>query len=243
MENILEEGSPVMSATSNRQAPPPPAYPNHTPGGWAPRGGNAMTTPVTAEGSRRRLGVRVDARRLWSGGAASAVVAGLVALAGVLVSRWIFAVPVLAPHQDGAYGDVHTTALVLASAVAALVATGLVHLLMVSTPRPMMYFGWIVALVTTIVVIYPFSTSAPLYAKVATAAVNLAIGMAIAMLVGGAAARSTVKATLPPAPYDLPEAYDRPYEQAPSYNRPFDQAQFYVRPYADDLGQPGADYR
>jgi hypothetical protein len=198
-----------MSAISDQQAPIPPAYPDHTPGGWIEPGGNAMATPIMPEGSGRRVGVRVDARRLWSGGAASAVVAGLVALVGVLVSRWLFAVPVLAPHQDGAYGDVHTTGLVLASAAAALVATGLVHLLMVSTPRPMMFFGWIVALVTTIVVIFPFSTTALLDAQVATAAVDLAIGVVIGTLVGGAAARSTVKTAL--ASWDLP---------APSYDRP-----------------------
>ena len=199
-----------------------------------------MTTPVMPEGAARRAGVRVDARKLWSGGAASAVVAGLVALVGVLVSRWLFAVPVLAPHRYGAYGNVHTTALVLASAAAALVATGLVHLLMVSTPRPMMFFGWIVALVTTIVVIFPFSTTALLDAKIATAAVSLAIGVVTGTLVGGVAARSAVKTTLPPR--DLPAPpYDRPqpYPQA----QPYAQAQPYDRFYPGELSRPGAYYR
>ena len=40
---------------------------------------------------------RVDARQLWSGGAATAVVAALVALVGVLVCRWLFKIPILAP--------------------------------------------------------------------------------------------------------------------------------------------------
>ena len=132
-------------------------------------------------------GVRVDPRKLWSGGAASAAVAGLVALVGVLVTRWLFSLPVLAPSQDGAYGAVSTAALVLLAA-----ATGLVHLLMVNTPRPFLFFGWIVTLVTTLVVVYPFSTTAPLDAKIATAAVELAIGAMIGILVGGAATRSIV---------------------------------------------------
>ncbi len=134
--------------------------------------------------------VLVDPRKLWSGGAASAAVAGLVALVGVLVTRWLFSLPVLAPSQDGAYGDVSTTVLVLLAAAAALAATGLVHLLLVNTPRPFLFFGWIVALVTTLVVVYPFSTTAPLGAKIATAAVFLAIGAMTGTLVGGAAARS-----------------------------------------------------
>jgi len=139
--------------------------------------------------------VRVDPRKLWSGGAASAAVAALAALVGVLVSRWLFNLPVLAPSQDGAYGDVRTTVLVLLAAAASLAATGLVHLLLISTPRPFLFFGWIVALVTTLVVVYPFSTTAPLGAKIATAAVALAIGAMIGTLVGGAAARSTARAT------------------------------------------------
>jgi Family of unknown function (DUF6069) len=156
----------------------------------------AMGEPARASSreSHGRLAgdVLVEPGKLWSGGAASAAVAGLVALVGVLVARWLFNLPVLAPSQDGAYGDVRTTVLVLVAAAAALAATGLVHLLLISTPRPFLFFGWIVALVTTLVVVYPFSTTAPLDAKIATAAVDLAIGAMIATLVGGAAARSIV---------------------------------------------------
>jgi hypothetical protein len=130
-----------------------------------------------------------------------AVVVGLVALVGVLVSRWLFKVPVLAPSRDGAYGDVRTTTMILVAMAAALVATALVHLLMLGTLRPLMLFGWIVALVTTIAVVFPFSTTAALDAKIATAIVNLAIGLATGMLVGGVAARSVPRARF--TPYDF----------------------------------------
>jgi hypothetical protein len=155
---------------------------------------SAATRPIVTVSSRRRVGVGVDEGKLWAGGAASAVVVGLVALVGVLVSRWLFKVPVLAPSQDGAYGDVRTTTLILVAMAAALVATALVHLLMLGTMRPLMFFGWIVALVTTIAVVFPFSTTAVLDAKIATAIVNLAIGLATGMLVGGVAARSVPRA-------------------------------------------------
>jgi hypothetical protein len=152
------------------------------------------TTPIrpvsTPQGHDRRIGVGADAQKLWAGGAASALIAGLVALVGVLVSRWLFKVPLLAPSQDGAFGDVHTATLILVAMGAALVATALVHLLMLGTLRPLMFFGWIVALVTTIAVVFPFGTTALLDAKIATAVVNLAIGLATSMLVGGVAARS-----------------------------------------------------
>jgi len=133
---------------------------------------------------------QVDAGRLWPGGIATAVVAGLVALVGVLVCRWLFGIPLLAPRQDGAYGDAHTTGLVLVAAAAALIATGLVHLLMLSTPRPLTFFSWIIGLATVLAVLVPFSTSAPLTAKVATAVVDLVLGVAIGSLISGVAARS-----------------------------------------------------
>jgi hypothetical protein len=127
---------------------------------------------------------------LWSGGVATAVVAGLVALVGVLVCRWVFNIPILAPRHDGVYGDAHTTTLVLAAAGAALVATIVAHLLILGVPRPMVFFGWIVALVTAVFVIFPFRTGAPLEEQVATAAVYLVIGIAIGTLLSGVGERA-----------------------------------------------------
>jgi hypothetical protein len=133
---------------------------------------------------------QVDAGKLWPGGIATALVAALVALVGVLVCRWLFGIPLLAPKSDGAYGDVHTTDLVLLAAAAALVATGLTHLLLLSTPRPLTFFAWIIGLGTVLAVLVPFSTAAPLTAKFATAVVDLVLGVAIGSLISGVAARS-----------------------------------------------------
>ena len=150
-----------------------------------------MTAPIVPGGSGSRTRPTIDVGQLWSGGVATAIVAGLVALVGVLVCRWLFSVPILAPKSDGAYGDAHTTDFVLAATGAALVATALAHLLLVSTPRPLVFFWWIVGLATVVVVLYPFSTAAPLSEKAATAAVDLVIGIVIGSLVSGVAERST----------------------------------------------------
>jgi hypothetical protein len=132
----------------------------------------------------------VAAGQLWAGGVATAVVAALIALVGVLVSRWLAGIPLLAPMKDGAYGDVHTTTLVLLVAAAALIATAVLHLLLLSTPRPTLFFGWIIGLATVLAVVLPFTTSAPLASKAATAVVFLILGVAIGTLLIGVGARS-----------------------------------------------------
>ena len=132
----------------------------------------------------------VDARTLRSGGAATAVMAALIALVGILICRWLFNIPILAPRQDGAWGDAATAEYAVAAAAAALVATAIMHLLLLATPRPRLFFTWIIALATVIAVVFPLGTSAPVSQKVATAIINLVLGCAIGSLVSGVAARS-----------------------------------------------------
>ncbi|MBV9208692.1 MAG: hypothetical protein JO037_25540 [Actinobacteria bacterium] len=144
---------------------------------------------------------RVDARTLWSGGAATALVAALIALVGILVCRWLFKVPILSPAREGAWGNASTVGYTLAAAAVALAATGLIHLLLVSTPYPRVFFGWIIALATVVAVVYPFSTTAPMSQKLATAVVNLVLGVAIGTLIAEVSRRATrrvVRYTPPP---------------------------------------------
>jgi len=144
---------------------------------------------------------------------ATALVAGLIALVGVLACRWLFNIPMLAPSREGAYGDVHTTTIVLGAAAAALVATALLHALLLATPRPLVFFGWIVALATLVVVLFPFSTSAPVSQKIATAAVDLVIGIAIGSLLSGVGRRATrIRPVVPdyPAPPPYGSSGSRP---------------------------------
>jgi hypothetical protein len=132
----------------------------------------------------------VEPGPLWAGGVATAVVAALVALAGILITRWLATIPILAPKADGAWGNVNTATYMLAAAGAALVATAIMHLLLLTTPRPQLFFGWIIALATLVAVVFPFSTTAPMAQKVATALVNLVLGFAIGTLISGVAARA-----------------------------------------------------
>jgi Family of unknown function (DUF6069) len=146
---------------------------------------------------------------LWAGGVATAVVAALIALAGILIARWLFIIPILAPKRDGAWGDASTGMYVLSAAGAALVATALMHLLLLTTPRPQVFFGWIIGLATIVAVVFPFSTTASVAQKAATALVNLVLGFAIGTLLGSVAGR-TVRRRRPrgyepsPPPYPPP---------------------------------------
>jgi uncharacterized protein DUF6069 len=134
---------------------------------------------------------RLNAGRLWSGGVATAVVAALIGLVGVLVVRAVFQVAFSGARNAGAFGDSSTVLLCVGAAIAALAATGLAHLLLLSTPRPLAYLGWIVGLVTVIAVVLPFLSGRELPVSLAQAVIHLVIGMAIGSLVTGAAASAS----------------------------------------------------
>lgn len=136
--------------------------------------------------------LRVDAARLWAGGAMTAVVAALTAVAGVLLFRGVLDVPLFAPESDGALGDASTGLLATGAGLAALAATALVHLLILTTRQPGPFFVCIVALATAVMVLLPFTTSVPVNARIGAAAICLAIGIVIGTLLS-AAGRSSVR--------------------------------------------------
>jgi hypothetical protein len=168
---------------------PPGGFPGGPPGGVP--GGPPGEPPVGPQpgGSDR---VPVDATRLWAGGLATAVVAALIALVGVLIVRAVLRIALYAPKEAGALGDGDTVVLCLGAAAAALAATGLVHLLLLATPRPLSYFSWIVGLLTAVAVVLPLLAGVPLPIALAQSVIHLVIGLAIGSLVAGAA-RSAIR--------------------------------------------------
>jgi hypothetical protein len=145
------------------------------------------TVRLPTAGTARRL----DAARLWTGGLATAVVAALIGLVGVLVAR---VVQESVPHVPAALAfatPAATTALCAGAAAAALAASGLAHLLLVSTPRPLAYLGWIVGLATAAATVLPLASGMVLPAALAAGLVDLVIGLAIGSLVSGAAVAAT----------------------------------------------------
>lgn len=145
----------------------------------------------------------INVARLWSGGLATAIVAALIGLVGVLIARAVAQVALYAPREASAFGDASTVVLCLTAAAAALAATALAHLLLLGTPRPLSYFSWIVGLVTVAVVVVPFLTAASLPIALAMGVIHGVIGLAIGSLVSGAAASASRPARARPQRYEI----------------------------------------
>lgn len=125
----------------------------------------------------------VDARSLWTGGVATAVVAALVAIVGVLVTRGVLSIPVIAPANTGGAID-YVGAVWLAGfgLIGGLLATGIAHVLLLFAPRPTVFLGWIIGLMTLAFAVWPFTVDVDTDTRVANAMLYLVIGIAIAIL-------------------------------------------------------------
>jgi hypothetical protein len=138
----------------------------------------------------------IDPRSLWTGGVATAAVAALVAVVGVLIVRGVFDIPVIAPaNRDGAVDYIGAIWLAVFAVLGSLLATGLAHVLLLFAPRPMAFFGWIVGLLTLAFAIWPYTVHVGSAVQFANAVLYLAIGIAIGTLVSFAAGQAQVIST------------------------------------------------
>jgi CDP-diglyceride synthetase len=146
----------------------------------------------------------VDAKRLWTGGVATAVVAIGLTIVGFLVIHGLLHLTVLGIWPDGGLVSTPSVAgYASVAALAALLATAVMHLLLLGVPRPRFFFAWVGVLCTAIWVILPLTVPASTSAKGATAALNLVIGIAITAIVHSMAAYSIRGANRPvPSYYD-----------------------------------------
>jgi Na+/phosphate symporter len=146
----------------------------------------------------------INATRLWVGGFATAIVAALVVVVGVFITRGILGIPVLAPKAASNFGDSSTAVYAGLAAGCTLVATALLHVLLLGAPRPLAFFVWIAALADVAVAAAPFTQPASLSSKVFTCVINVVAGIAVISLLTGVA-RSAVgppRGTRSPVPPD-----------------------------------------
>src|ERR1700735_3645723 len=136
--------------------------------------------------------VRVSGRRLWGGGGGAGGVGAGGAGGGVLVTRAVLGIPVIAPRAASNFGNSSTAVYAGLAAGCALLATALLHVLLLGAPRPTTCFIWITSLADVAVAAAPFTQPAPLASKVFTAIINIIVGVAVISLLSGVA-RSAVR--------------------------------------------------
>jgi Family of unknown function (DUF6069) len=150
---------------------------------------STANVPEPVSGKR----VMIDAPRLWGGGLATAVVAALVASVGVLICRDLLNVKLVEPPLLSVT-DSFPINYALTAFVLALAATGLAHLLSVVTPRPRVFFGWIVGLFTVATMVLPFALEGSMQGKICAAVINMVIGLCIVSLLSAVLSRTVVDA-------------------------------------------------
>lgn len=136
--------------------------------------------------------VAVDARRLWTGGAATACVAALVAWIGVLVGQGVLDINLTTTAVVVHVSDSLSLNYAVTAFLMALAATALAHLLSATTPRPRAFFSWIVGLVTLAAMILPFARGGQTDAAVCVSVINLALGLCIGSLLAAVLSRTVV---------------------------------------------------
>jgi hypothetical protein len=115
---------------------------------------------------------------LWTGGIATAMVATLVTLTGVVVARGILSIPLVLPAATGGWREIGPGTY-LVTLAGTLIATALLHGLLLVAPEPFLFFGWTMALMCVVVGLLPLAAHAPVPSEVFSGAVNVAVCVAI----------------------------------------------------------------
>ena len=129
--------------------------------------------------------VEVVGKRLWAGGVATAVVAAGIAVVGVLIISNVFDLGIQTAERSGALVDNAMTIIPVCAAIAALAGTALLHLLLLTTPRPATFFSALVVLALVVLLLQVFLARGSVVDHIATAVLYAAIGLAIISMLSG----------------------------------------------------------
>jgi len=182
-----DQGGRAWSETGYRPAQDGSGYPGGGYGGGYPAGAHDGGYDPGYDGGRReaaprprRTGPGIDVGKFAGSVVATALVAG--------IAGWLFAWVVDALFRrfghEWANGGNTPTMYAIYGAAAALVAGLLWYLLLVGTPEPDRFFGWIVGLLIVAAVVLPLLLVTPFLDGLAAAIVNLGIGLPIQALTG-----------------------------------------------------------
>jgi len=172
-----------LAAPTTPMAPVPPQPVAETP--MPPSVEPAAPEPAAPS---RPAGPSVDSGRYWAGVAATAVVAALIGVVGVVILDQIIKIDLVVKDVFGT--DSEGAAYVVGGVLSAVVAGALLQLLVVTTPRPRAFFGWIMALALVVAALIPLTWTDVTKSAVASGLLNLIMGIAIWTLLSGVLART-----------------------------------------------------
>jgi hypothetical protein len=152
--------------------------------------GHLMTMMTYEErvSARSDTGDVIDTRTLWTGGVVTAVIVGGLTIVGFLLIEGILRYPLLGDRANAQVAHVTMVGYAVGAAIAALLATAAMHVLLMTTHRPQWFFAWLGGIGTAIAVLLPLTQHLP--APLATATVNLGLGLTIVGMVRHTAAAS-----------------------------------------------------
>lgn len=133
-------------------------------------------------------GPTIDNGRYWAGVVATAMVAALVGVVGVIILDQIFEIDLIVKDVFGT--DSVGAAYVVGGVLAAVVAGALLQLLVLSTPKPRAFFGWLMFLGIVVAAVIPFTWTDSTESAAWSGFVNLLVGIAIWSLLTGVLSRT-----------------------------------------------------
>ncbi|MCA5894796.1 hypothetical protein LEP48_15760 [Isoptericola sp. NEAU-Y5] len=192
MNASMHGGEPYDPSPRPRSFPPggPTPVPT-TPPGTVPTDEPVEACDLPASASDERLGL--DVRRYWAGAVVTVVVCGLIGLAASVIFDQAFDVGLL-----DVVGGSSSLAWAMTGALFGLLAAVVLQVLVMVAPRPRMFFGWLVAVVTVILAVTPFTGNPDAVPAVVTALVWIVLGLATSSMLSGVLGRTLVRPTAPP---------------------------------------------
>ena len=184
---MATSGSAAPKERDVSQPYPPSSTPQGSPGQPAGDPSSDFTPAAPRDPYDPKL--TLDGGRFVAGALATALVAALIGLVGVVVIEGIFDQTMVPPPDLFGTGS-HAAAFAIDGAIFAILAAAVLALLVVSTPRPKRFFGWLMVLATALVTVLPFAWTSHLDRAVLAAVVNLIIGIATWSLLAGVATRT-----------------------------------------------------
>ena len=163
-------------------APVPAAYP--------PARGDTPVQPATSGTEDPRLGLEVG--RYWAGAFATIVVAALIGLVAAFIIGDVLDLDMQSPPDLFGSGS-DLVAWTVIGGLFALLAAVVLHLLVLSTPRPRTFFGWVIALATVILAVMPFAGDPEIVPAAIAALVWIVLGIAVWSLLTGVLSRTLVQ--------------------------------------------------